>query len=64
MGVVRLNYHGQQWKQVQHDDWVCSRIENVGQAMPDGFSGLPRHCVARNDNNNVVSFECLKVIYI
>ena len=36
-------------KQVQHDDWVCSRIENVGQAMPDGFSGLPRHCVARND---------------
>mgnify|MGYP004485297529 FL=1 len=51
-------------KQVQHDDWVCSRIENVGQAMPDGFSGLPRHCVARNDNNNVVSFECLKVIYI
>ena len=43
-------------KQVQHDDWVCSRIENVGQAMPDGFSGLPRKSddfLAMTDNRNI-----------
>ena len=43
-------------KQVQHDDWVCSRIENVGQAMPDGVSGLPRKSddfLAMTDNRNI-----------